>query len=284
MGQLHLAAIRLRRGAGAGDRAGRWCRSTGRPAASVRLPHPARRRRTAWRCQGSSSRTCLQYGPVSRPTGTIRADEAIAPAVTADVWLFRGAASPIAPCGWRRTLPSTTWRWSWRSTICRRCCGTRSSGSRWRMWTGDQHRGAQLHRLEEACRAWTGKYGQRAYVRQFTGEVTRAMEDELLRVISTYDGRPFPTTRGLMGRWLAGRATRRPGKRCTARSCWRSRSGGWACSTAAPVQLVRPRQVLERRSAGARRRRPPRAPRSPWSTDRAGRRSRSLAGTSSSCR
>ena len=31
------------------------------------------------------------------------------------------------------------------------------------------------------------------------------MEDELLRVIAAYDGKPFPTTRRLASRWLAGR-------------------------------------------------------------------------------
>ncbi len=152
------------------------------------------------------SRTCLQYGPVSRRTGTIPADEAIASAVTADVWLFRGSriadravrmatnapVNHVAMVVALDDLPPLLWH-------------TELGQSLEDVWTGDHHRGAQLHRLEEAYRVWTGKYGQRAYVRQFTGEVTRAMEDELLRVISTYDGRPFPTTRGLMGRWLAGR-------------------------------------------------------------------------------
>ena len=50
------------------------------------------------------------------------------------------------------------------------------------VWTGTHHRGAQLNRLDDAYRVWTGKYGQRAWVRQFRGEVTRPMEDELLRV------------------------------------------------------------------------------------------------------
>ena len=34
------------------------------------------------------------------------------------------------------------------------------------------------------------------------------MEDELLRVIATYDGRTFPTTRGLARRWIEGRFRR----------------------------------------------------------------------------
>ena len=76
------------------------------------------------------------------------------------------------------------------------------------MWTGDHHRGAQLNRLDDAYRVWTGKYGQKAYVRQFTGEITRPMEDELLRVIAAYDGKPFPTTSRLARRWVQGRFRR----------------------------------------------------------------------------
>ncbi len=74
------------------------------------------------------------------------------------------------------------------------------------VWTGEHHRGAQLNRLDEALQVWTGKYGQRAFVRQFDGEITREMEDELLRVIAEYDGRPFPNTSHLVGKWLVGPA------------------------------------------------------------------------------
>ena len=34
------------------------------------------------------------------------------------------------------------------------------------------------------------------------------MEDELLRVIAEYEGRPFPRTRHLVGKWLSGRLRR----------------------------------------------------------------------------
>jgi hypothetical protein len=76
------------------------------------------------------------------------------------------------------------------------------------VWTGTHHRGAQLNRLDEAYRTWTGRYGQLAYLRAFDGTVTREMEDELLRVIAEYDGLPFPSSLGLSWRWLVGRFRR----------------------------------------------------------------------------
>ena len=60
------------------------------------------------------------------------------------------------------------------------------------VWTGTHHRGAQLNRLADAFGVWTGKYAQRAYVRQFDGEITRAMEDELLRVIDSLRRQAVP--------------------------------------------------------------------------------------------
>jgi len=76
------------------------------------------------------------------------------------------------------------------------------------VWTGERHRGAQLNRLDEALTIWTGKYHQLAFVRHFQGEITREMEDALLRVVAEYEGRPFPRTRHLVGKWLSGRLRR----------------------------------------------------------------------------
>ena len=73
------------------------------------------------------------------------------------------------------------------------------------VWTGTHHRGAQLNRLDEAYRVWTGKYGQQAWVRQFRGDVTKDMEDELLRVVEMYDTKPFPKVGRLARWWVAGR-------------------------------------------------------------------------------
>ena len=55
---------------------------------------------------------------------------------------------------------------------------------------------------------WTQKYEQLAFVRHFDGEITREMEDALLRVVAEYEGRPFPRTRHLVGKWLSGRLRR----------------------------------------------------------------------------
>lgn len=140
---------------------------------------------------------------------TITLDEALATAGTADVWLFRGTkladravriatnapVNHVAMVVAIDDLPPLLWH-------------TELGRSMEDVWTGTHHRGAQLNRLEEAFHTWTGRYGQRAYLRQFDGEVTRAMENELLRVIAEYDGRPFPNILGLVGRWLTGRFRR----------------------------------------------------------------------------
>ena len=76
------------------------------------------------------------------------------------------------------------------------------------VWSGERHRGAQLNRLDEALAVWTTKYHQLAFVRHFHGEITRQMEDALLRVVAEYEGRPFPRTRHLVGKWLSGRLRR----------------------------------------------------------------------------
>ncbi len=138
--------------------------------------------------------------------GTISATEAIDGAHTGDIWLFRGTSmadkairvatnSPVnhvAMAVALDDLPPLLWH-------------TELGQSLEDVWTGTHHRGAQLNRLGDAYGVWTGKYAQRAFVRQLTGEVTRAMEDELLRVIDTYDAKPFPTTGRLARRWIEGR-------------------------------------------------------------------------------
>jgi hypothetical protein len=140
---------------------------------------------------------------------TIPADEAIDDASTGDVWLFRGVTladrairvatnapvNHVAMVVAIDDLPPLLWH-------------TELGQSLEDVWTGSHHRGAQLNRLDDAHRTWTGKYRQRAYVRQLDGDITPTMEDELLRVIAAYDGRPFPTTHGLARRWLEGRFRR----------------------------------------------------------------------------
>jgi hypothetical protein len=76
------------------------------------------------------------------------------------------------------------------------------------MWTGSHHRGVQLHDLREAVLTWTGRYGQRAWLRQLEPPATAAMEDAVLVEIARKDGTPFPATVTLAGRWLRGRLRR----------------------------------------------------------------------------
>ena len=138
-------------------------------------------------------------------TGT----KAIATARTCDVWLFRGPTgadrairvltnSPVnhvAMVVALDDLPPLLWHTELRHSIES-------------VWSGERHRGAQLNRLDEAVAVWTDKYQQLAFVRPFDGEITREMEDALLRVIAEYEGRPFPRTRHLVGKWLSGRLRR----------------------------------------------------------------------------
>jgi hypothetical protein len=77
------------------------------------------------------------------------------------------------------------------------------------VWSGELQRGTQLHRLVDAVSTWHHRYGQLAWMRQIDPEVTRAMEDEALRVINEYDGRAFPRTGSLVKGWVRGRARRR---------------------------------------------------------------------------
>jgi hypothetical protein len=76
------------------------------------------------------------------------------------------------------------------------------------VWTGERHRGAQLHLLADAVATWNTKYRQRAWVRQLEGPIERDHEDRLLEIIDRFDGRPFPSAVQLISGWLRGRARR----------------------------------------------------------------------------
>jgi hypothetical protein len=73
------------------------------------------------------------------------------------------------------------------------------------LWSGNRHRGVQLHDLRAAVTVWAHRYGQRAWLRQLDPPATRDMEDAVLRTIARLDGTPFPSTAGLASRWLLGR-------------------------------------------------------------------------------
>ena len=139
----------------------------------------------------------------------VTTSEVLATAQTGDVWLFRGPSGAdrairvftnapvnhVAMVVALDDLPPLLWH-------------TELGQSIESVWSGEHHRGAQLNRLDEALELWTGKYRQLAFVRHFDGEITRDIEDALLRVVAEYEGRPFPRTRRLVGKWLSGRLRR----------------------------------------------------------------------------
>ena len=136
-------------------------------------------------------------------------DEAVADAATGDLWLFRGRSladrairtvtnSPVNHVGMvvaLDDLPPLLWHAEAGRALAD-------------VWTGERHRGVQLHLLADSVTTWRRRYGQAAYLRQLEGRVARHQEDALIKVIERFDGRPFPTTPGLVRQWLVGRFRR----------------------------------------------------------------------------
>src|SRR5688572_14007973 len=128
---------------------------------------------------------------------------------TGDLWLFRGRStadraiqtltnSPVNHVGMAvvlEDLPPLMWHAELGQSLTD-------------VWTGTRHRGVQLHNLRAAVVTWVRRYNQRAWLRQFHGEITAEMEDALLRQIARQDGTPFPATLALAGRWVRGRFKR----------------------------------------------------------------------------
>jgi hypothetical protein len=140
----------------------------------------------------------------------IELEEALATAATGDLWLFRGRAladvairaftnSPVNHVGMVVALDDLP-PLLWHAELGRSLPD---------VWSGKHQRGVQLHLLRDAVATWTGRYRQRAWLRQLEGELTRAHEDRLMQVIDRFDGRPFPTTPGLVRQWVTGRIRRR---------------------------------------------------------------------------
>jgi hypothetical protein len=128
---------------------------------------------------------------------------------TGDLWLFRGHApadhairavtnSPVNHVGMAVVLDDLP-PLMWHAELSQGLLDA---------WTGSHHRGVQLHDLREAVEQWTGRYEQRAWLRQLDAPVTPEMEDALLQTIARLNGTPFPATMALAGRWLRGRVRR----------------------------------------------------------------------------
>ncbi|WP_182347608.1 hypothetical protein [Tomitella gaofuii] len=150
----------------------------------------------------------------------ITIEEAVGAARTGDIWIFRGVSgadkairaltnSPVNHVGMAvvlEDLPPLLWHAEMGKSLPD-------------MWTGTRHRGVQLHDLRDAVRVWAHRYGQSAWLRQISVEVSAPQEDALLRTVARLDGTPFPSTARLAARWFRGRVPRRP-----------SRGGGSAAS------------------------------------------------------
>ena len=146
------------------------------------------------------------------PDAALLLVDAVATARTGDIWLFRGRTladraiqtvtnSPVNHVGMAVALDDLP-PLLWHAELGR---------SQPDVWTGERRRGVQLHLLRDALATWTGRYGQRAWLRQLTGgALERHHEDRLIEVIARLDGRPFPTALGLARKWIAARLRRRP--------------------------------------------------------------------------
>ncbi|MGW4119725.1 hypothetical protein [Nocardia sp. NPDC004711] len=137
---------------------------------------------------------------------SIGLDGAVELTRTGDLWLFRGHTgadrairgltnSPVNHVGMAVViddLPALIWHAELGRALPD-------------VWSGNHHRGAQLHDLRAAIMRWANDYGQQAWIRQLDRPVTREMEDAALRMVARLDGMPFPSTSALAGRWLRGR-------------------------------------------------------------------------------
>ena len=137
-------------------------------------------------------------------------DEAVDLTRTGDVWVFRGPSladrairaltnAPVNHVGMAVVLEDLP-PLLWHAELGRALPDA---------WSGDRHRGVQLHDLRDAVLQWGRRYGQRGWLRQLSGPtdpaVTEEMENALLRTVARLDGTPFPSTTRLAGRWLRGR-------------------------------------------------------------------------------
>jgi hypothetical protein len=158
------------------------------------------------------------YGTMCRvtelPPGAVSVEEAARVTRTGDLWLFRGRTAadraiqtltnaPVNHVGMAVViddLPPLMWHAELGRTLVDH-------------WSGNHHRGVQLHDLTESVTRWRETYGQASYFRQIHPEAGRREEDALLRTIARLDGVSFPSTMRLAGRWLSGRDAYLPRRR-----------------------------------------------------------------------
>ncbi len=139
-------------------------------------------------------------------SATVTLDAAVEAARTGDVWVFRGHSNadrairlatnaPVNHVGMAVVLDDLP-PMMWHAELGRSLPD---------LWTGEHHRGVQLHDLRAAVERWVHTYGQDAWMRQLTPEVARPQEDAVLRTIARWNGTSFPTTTALGWRWIRGR-------------------------------------------------------------------------------
>jgi hypothetical protein len=136
-------------------------------------------------------------------------DRAVEVTRTGDLWLFRGRSAadqairvltnaPVNHVGMAVVLEDMP-PLMWHAELGKGLLD---------MWTGKHQRGVQLHDLRAAVVQWTGRFEQRAWLRQLDATITPEMEAALLTTIARLDGTPFPATAALVGRWARGRVRR----------------------------------------------------------------------------
>jgi len=143
-------------------------------------------------------------------------DAAVELTRTGDLWLFRGASiadqairvltnAPVNHVGMAIVVDDLL-PLMWHAELGKGLLD---------VWSGNHHRGVQLHDLREAVVQWCGRYEQKAWLRQLSPAVTREMESAALKTVARLDGTPFPATAALAGRWIRGRARRQAGVEMT---------------------------------------------------------------------
>ncbi len=147
---------------------------------------------------------------------TISLDQAVDLTRTGDLWLFRGDSAadrairaltnaPVNHVGMAVVLDDLP-PLMWHAELGKGLLD---------VWTGSHHRGVQLHDLRAAVEQWSGRYGQRPWMRQLSADITPEREAALLTTIARLDGTPFPATAALAARWARGRVRRSAGVEVT---------------------------------------------------------------------